>query len=51
MFDKVNGAKEIVSEKTGEIRSSIEKGTKKAKVGIYLGKKHIVRRFKKKREK
>ena len=48
MFDKVNGAKEIVSEKTGEIRSSIEKGTKKAKINIYLGKKHIVKRFKKK---
>ena len=48
MIDKVNGAKEVVSEKTGEIRSSIGKGTKKAKINIYLGKKHIVKRFKKK---
>ena len=48
MRDKVNGAKEVVTEKTGELRSSIEKGTRKAKMSIYLGKKHIVKRFKKK---
>ena len=48
MIDKVNGAKEVVSEKTGEIRNSIERRTKKAKMSIYLGKKHIVKRFKKK---
>ena len=47
MIDKVNGAKEVMVEKTGEIRNSIEKNTKKAKMSIYLGKKHIVRRFKK----
>ncbi len=48
MIDKVNGAKEVMVEKTGGLRSSIEKNTKKAKMSIYLGKKHIVKRFKKK---
>jgi len=47
--DKINDAKEAVTEKTEIIRTNIEEGTRKAKIRLYIGKKHITETFRRKK--